>query len=78
MRERKSGRDGELKGERKNLREKDGEYENLMCKLKWMKERARSNIDGMELQIQLCVRWTLPSSKLLLRTLTCIILLGSC
>ena len=32
MKERKSGRDEELKGERKNLREKDGEYENLMCK----------------------------------------------
>ena len=31
-RERKSGRDGELKGERENLKEKDGEYENPMCK----------------------------------------------
>ena len=30
--ERKSGRDGELKGERENLREKDREYENPMCK----------------------------------------------
>ena len=32
MKERKSGRDGELKGERENLREKDGEYDNPMCK----------------------------------------------
>ena len=32
MKERKIGKDEELKGERQNLREKDGEYENLMCK----------------------------------------------
>ena len=32
MKESKSGRDRELKGERENLREKDGKYENLMCK----------------------------------------------
>ena len=32
MKERNSGRDGELKGERENLREKDRKYENPMCK----------------------------------------------
>ena len=55
-RERKSGREEELKGKWMILREKDREYENPMCRSKWMNERARSKIDCMELQIQLCIR----------------------
>jgi hypothetical protein len=32
-------------GERESLRKREGEYENPMREKKWMRERARSNID---------------------------------
>jgi hypothetical protein len=42
-----------------------------------LSERTRNNINSKELKdaTKLCVKWTLPSEKLLLIKLTCVILL---